>query len=153
MPINRIPASSPMSRMFSRMSPLRMWLNSCPITPCSSSRLSWASAPPVTAMAASAGVNPAANALMPGSRGMTNNRGAGTPEASDISSTMLTNLRSCGSVVVGSTGTAPTDCGDGRPALPQRNRLEEHAACDDQQRDRRDDDDHGENRRGDRCSL
>src|SRR5882757_9898706 len=114
-PTNRIPASSPISRMLSRMSPLRMWLNSCPMTPCNSSRLSWASAPPVTVMAASAGVKPAAKALMPGSCGITNRRGAGTPEASAISSTMLTNRLSCGSVVVGSTGTAPRDAATAAP--------------------------------------
>ena len=37
------------------MSPLRMWLNSCAITPCSSSRLSRSSAPRVTATTASDG--------------------------------------------------------------------------------------------------
>src|SRR3546814_5599063 len=49
MPITMIPNSTPISRMFRRMSPLRMWLNSCAITPCSSSRLSFSSAPRVTA--------------------------------------------------------------------------------------------------------
>ena len=34
------PNSTPISRMLSRMSPFRMWLNSWAITPCSSSRLS-----------------------------------------------------------------------------------------------------------------
>ena len=50
------PNSQPIRRMFRRMSPLRMWLNSCATTPCSSSRLSVASAPRVTATAAFAGV-------------------------------------------------------------------------------------------------
>ena len=34
-----IPKISPISRMLSRMSPLRMWLNSWATTPCSSSRV------------------------------------------------------------------------------------------------------------------
>ena len=33
-----MPLTSPIRRRFSRMSPLRMWLNSWPMTPCSSSR-------------------------------------------------------------------------------------------------------------------
>ena len=48
-PTNTMPASTPIMRMFRRMSPFRMWLNSWPITPCSSSRLSVASVPRVTA--------------------------------------------------------------------------------------------------------
>ena len=64
-----IPASTPMSLMLNRISPLTMWLNSCAITPISSSRLSRSSAPWVTHTAASAGVYPAANALIPGSLG------------------------------------------------------------------------------------
>ncbi len=54
-PSSRMPLSSPISRTFRRMSPLSTWLNSCPITPCNSSRLSRCSAPPVTVIAASAG--------------------------------------------------------------------------------------------------
>ena len=49
-----MPCSTPMSRMFSRMSPFRMWLNSCAMTPCSSSRVKRArSRPRVTAITAS----------------------------------------------------------------------------------------------------
>ncbi len=55
-PSSRMPLSRPISRTFSRMSPLRTWLNSCPITPCSSSRLSRSSAPAVAVIAASAGL-------------------------------------------------------------------------------------------------
>ena len=46
---------SPISRMFSRMSPLRMWLNSWAMTPCSSSRFRYSSAPRVTPITASPG--------------------------------------------------------------------------------------------------
>ena len=44
----RMPNSTPISRMLRRMSPFSTWLNSCAITPCSSSRLSLSSAPRVT---------------------------------------------------------------------------------------------------------
>ena len=71
------------------MSPLRMWLNSCATTPCSSSRFSSVAAPRVTAMAASAGELPAANALMPSSFSSTYTSGMVTPEAMAISSTTL----------------------------------------------------------------
>ena len=53
--MQRMPKSTPIMRMFKRMSPLRMWLNSCPTTACSSSRLKRSSAPRVTAMAESFG--------------------------------------------------------------------------------------------------
>ena len=56
---------------FSRMSPLRMWLNSCASTPCSSSRLSFSSVPRVTVTTASLVVRPAANALRLGSSSST----------------------------------------------------------------------------------
>ena len=98
-----MPNSRPMRRMLRRMSPLTTWLNSCAMTPCSSSRLSRSSAPRVTATAASDVDQPAANALMPSSSGSTYTSGTGTPEAIAISSTTLRSRRSCGSVV--SSGT------------------------------------------------
>ncbi len=48
-PRKTIPASTPIMRMLSDMSPFTTWLNSCPITPCSSSRFSVSSVPRVTA--------------------------------------------------------------------------------------------------------
>jgi len=69
------------------MSPLRMWLNSCAITPCSSSRVSVVRHPRVTATTASAVVKPAANALTWSSPSITKICGTGTPDAIDISST------------------------------------------------------------------
>ncbi len=92
--VTRIPNSTPKSQLLSRMSPFRMWLYSWAITPCSSSRFNRSSAPRVTAMAASRRVNPAANALIPGSPSSTNTRGTGTPHARAISSTTLSSLRS-----------------------------------------------------------
>ena len=47
------------------MSPLRMWLNSWAMTPCSWSRVSCWALPRVTAITASLGEKPAAKALMP----------------------------------------------------------------------------------------
>ncbi len=52
---------------------------------------------------------------MPASWSSTNNRGIGTPDAIDISSTTLTKRRNRGSVVDGSTATAPTDCATAAP--------------------------------------
>ncbi len=65
--MQKIPNKIPMSRMFSRMSPFRMWLNSWPMTPCSSSRESFVMQLRVTVTAASLVVWPAAKALMPSS--------------------------------------------------------------------------------------
>ena len=104
----RMPNSVPISRMLSRMSPFTTWLNSCAITPCSSSRLSRSSAPWVTAIAASAGEKPAANALICVSCGSTYTSGTGTPDAIAISSTTLRSLRSRGSVVSGGTSMPPS---------------------------------------------
>ncbi len=67
MAISRMPLRMPISRILSRMSPLRMWLNSCAMTPCSSSRLSVSIVPRVTPITAFCGVAPAAKALMAGS--------------------------------------------------------------------------------------
>ncbi len=50
--------------MFILMSPFKMWLNSWPITPCNSSRVSLTVQARVTATTASLGVWPAAKALM-----------------------------------------------------------------------------------------
>ncbi len=91
------------------MSPLRMWLNSWPITACSWSRSSLSSAPCVTATAASSGEWPAAKALMPGSSGSTNTCGLRMRAAMAISSTMFSKrlrLRSPSSAV---TGTPPSE--------------------------------------------
>ncbi len=65
------PNSTLIRRMFSRMSPFRMWLNSWATTPCSSSRDSRVSVPRVTAITASLTLWPAAKALMPASSSMT----------------------------------------------------------------------------------
>ena len=64
---------------------------------------------------------------MPGSCSSTNSRGIGTPDAIDISSTTLTKRRSRGSVVVGSTATAPTDCATAAP--PARSAISLASAC------------------------
>jgi hypothetical protein len=50
------PNSRPISRVLIRMSPFRTWLNSCAMTPCSSSRFRFTSAPRVTVIAAFAGL-------------------------------------------------------------------------------------------------
>ena len=63
-PMTRIPNMSAERRTLVRMSPLRMWLNSWPMTPCSSSRESFCRAPRVTVTTASFEVRPAANALI-----------------------------------------------------------------------------------------
>ncbi|MEM0896652.1 MAG: hypothetical protein AAGJ79_07175 [Verrucomicrobiota bacterium] len=60
-----MPKSRPMSRRFSFMSPLRMWLNSWAMTPCNSSRERSFMHPRVTPMTASLGESPAAKALIP----------------------------------------------------------------------------------------
>ena len=51
--MHTMPNTMPIRRMFRRMSPLSTWLNSCAITPCSSSRVSFSRQPRVTAIAAS----------------------------------------------------------------------------------------------------
>jgi len=53
------------------MSPFRMWLNSWPITPCSSSRESFANAPLVTMITASLGEKPATSAFTASSKSST----------------------------------------------------------------------------------
>ena len=58
------------TRMFIRMSPFRMWLNSCATTPWSSSRVSLCSVPLVTVTTASLVVRPAAKELIAGSSSM-----------------------------------------------------------------------------------
>ena len=60
-----------MRRMFSRMSPLRMWENSWAMTPCSSSRVSRVMQPRVTPITASLGERPAAKALIESSKSIT----------------------------------------------------------------------------------
>ena len=50
-----IPKIRPISRMLSRMSPFRMWLNSWATTPCSSSRVKYLRQPWETATTASPG--------------------------------------------------------------------------------------------------
>ena len=97
-----------MSRMFSRMSPFSTCENSCPITPCSSSRVSRVRVPRVTVITASLIEWPAANALIEFSSSITNTRGTATPDAIAISSTTFSRRRSSRSRVDGSTGRAPT---------------------------------------------
>ena len=111
-------------RMLIFMSPLRMWLNSWPITACNWSRSNASSAPCVTATAASSGEWPAANALMPGSSGSTNTCGLRMRAAMAISSTMFTQALALEVAVVG-----------GRPArrparAPPPRRRRAAASCD-----------------------
>ena len=84
-PIKVMPRNMAMSRMLKRISPFRMWLNSCPITPCSSSRVSWVRAPWVIATTASPGEIPAAKALIPGSLSRIYSGGTGILAAKAIS--------------------------------------------------------------------
>ncbi len=102
------PNSKPISRVLSRMSPFSTWLNSCAMTPCSSSRSRFTSAPRVTAIAAFAGLYPAANALIPASRSSRYTCGTGTPEAIAISSTTLRRRRLSGSAVSAPTRVPPS---------------------------------------------
>ena len=113
------PNVQPNKRRLRRMSPLRMWLNSCAITPCSSSRLSRVAAPRVTAMAASAGELPAAKALMPSSFSSTYTSGMVTPEAMAISSTTLCRRLSARSPVLRSMRVPPSERATAPP--PARN--------------------------------
>ena len=83
------PATSRNRRKLSRMSPLRMWLNSCATTPCSSSRSRNLSAPAVTQSAELSPDMPATNALTSLDFSSTHTDGIGTPEAIDISSHTL----------------------------------------------------------------
>src|SRR5690606_18675598 len=88
MPSTMMPCRMPIRRIFSRMSPWRMWLNSWAMTPCSSSRDSVSMAPRVMPMTASPGAKPAAKALMADSS-IRYTGGTGVPEAMAISSTTL----------------------------------------------------------------
>src|SRR6185295_12601263 len=74
-----------------------------PMTPCSSSRESFSTAPAVTTITASFGEYPATRALIASSRRMTYTGGTETPDAIDISSTTLRSLRSAGEARPGST--------------------------------------------------
>ena len=103
----RMPNNTPIMRIFRRMSPFRMWLNSCAMTPCNSSRFSSSSVPRVTAIAASPGVKPAANAFIPLSSSSTYTSGTGTPEAIAISSTTLRNCRRKGSLTSAGISVPP----------------------------------------------
>ena len=85
------------------MSPLRMWLNSWPMTPCSSSRDSCCTAPWVTMINAWWGVCPATRALIAVSRSSRYTGGTAMPEAIAISSTTLSSRRSGGLHFQGST--------------------------------------------------
>ena len=83
-----IPWMNPQRRMFKRMSPFRIWLNSCATTPWSWSRFNLLEQPSVMPITASLGEYQAANALMPTSL-MRYTGGTGKPEAMAISDTML----------------------------------------------------------------
>ena len=122
-PRNTMPASTPSMRTLRRMSPFRMWLNSWPMTACSSSRVRRSSVPRVTATTAPDTLQPAANALMPLSSCITYTSGTRVPEAIAISSTTLRSRRSSGSAVFGATGRAPTICATAAPPLPSRKTL------------------------------
>ena len=129
-----MPCRTPISRMLSRMSPLRMWLNSWAMTPCSSSRVSCSTQPRVTPTTASLGEKPAAKALMPCSSSSMNTGGTGTPEARAISSTTLSSRRSTGSVVFGIDPPAAEPLGHDRAAARKLGDLEQAAAADQRQR-------------------
>ncbi len=107
-PMATMPASTPTMRMLSPMSPFRMWLNSWPITACSSSRVSRSSVPRVTAITEPDVLHPAAKALMPRSWSITYACGSRTPDAIAISSTMLRKRRSSASLLAGATARAPS---------------------------------------------
>ena len=100
--------------MFSRVSPSRRCDSSCATSPCISSRVSWSSAPCVTAMIASCASQPAANALMASARASTVTCGDGQCAAMHISSTML---HSCCSAreLPGLASRAPTLSANLRP--------------------------------------
>ena len=106
-PIKVMPLSSAARRILRRMSPLRMWLNSWAITPCSSWRLRWSMVPRVTATTASAGEMPAAKALMPRSSLSTYTGGTGILAARAISCTTFRQRRSAGSRVEGRMRVPP----------------------------------------------
>ena len=81
------------------ISPFRIWLNSCAITPCNWSRFSLVAHPRVTPMTASLGEYPAAKALIPSSS-IRYTGGTGVPNAIAISSTTLRTWRESGSFVL-----------------------------------------------------
>ena len=110
----KIPPSHATSCMFRRVSRWKMWLNSCAITPWSSSRESCSMQPRVTPMTASCSPFPAANALIDGSS-IRNTGGTRTPLAMAISSTTLRMRRSAGSADPGSTCTPPIASATARP--------------------------------------
>jgi len=93
-PMITMPAITPSNWTLRRMSPFRIWLNSCATTPCNSSRFKLSSAPRVTMTVASLGEKPAAKALIERSLSITHARGTPMPEASAISSTILRSRRS-----------------------------------------------------------
>ncbi len=101
------PKIHPINLMFSFMSPLRIWLNSCATTPCSSERVRRSKVPRVTPMTALLGSVPAAKAFIPCSSSMIHTSGTGTPEAIAISSTTFRSRCSCRSVVEASTCLPP----------------------------------------------
>ena len=107
-PIATMPASTPIMRMLSPMSPFRMWLNSWPITACSSSRVRRSSAPRVTATTDPETLQPAAKELIARSLSITYACGRRTPEAIAISSTMFRKRRSSGSWLPADTARAPS---------------------------------------------
>ena len=107
-PIIMMPCTIPISLRLRCMSPLRIWLNSWAMTPCSSSRVRILRQPGVTPMTASLGVKPAANALMPLSLRRRKTAGTAVPLAIAISSTTLSSRRSARSCDPGSTGSTPS---------------------------------------------
>ena len=102
-----IPAITAVVRALMRVSPWKMWLYSCAITPCSSSRESRSMQPRVTPITERDGSGPAANALTEWSSSRYTG-GTGTPDAIDISSTIFRSSRSLGSRVAGSIGRPPS---------------------------------------------
>ena len=87
-------STMPARRMFKRVSPPLMWLNSCTTRPWSSSRVRCSSAPLVTATTASSSFHPQANALMVSTRSTTMGRGERMLAAIASSATMLQNFSS-----------------------------------------------------------
>ena len=109
------PKIKPINRMFKRISPCLMWLNSWATTPCNSSRGNRRMHPSVKPNTASSGRKPAAKALICISSSMTYTGGAGTPLAKAISSTTFSNRRSAGSRVLAGNSRPPSPSATTRP--------------------------------------
>ena len=134
-PSARMPCSMPISRRLSRMSPLRMWLNSWAMTPCSSSRVSCSAQPRVTPITASLGEKPAAKALMPCSSVEHEHRrhGHARGEGHFLDDVQQPAFGRIGRVRIDAPAAEPL--GDDRAAAGELSDLEQAAAADERERD------------------